>query len=141
MARPSLLDNEPYLAELIAELYLDGKTNQEIADALGRGVHKDTVTDYRRDPRVRKIIRRLSEEREALITRRVDRVILERLKNAEEIDTETLLKIRKEMMPKRIEVSGEVSHADLVRELWEAADSNPELAATLMALGAGDDDE
>lgn len=120
---------------LIAELYIDGQTNQDIADALGRGVHKDTITDYRRDPRVKKEIKRLSQEREALITRRVDRVIMKRLELAEEIDTETLLKIRKEMMPKRIEISGEQSTADLVKELWEAADNNPALAAALMGLG------
>lgn len=139
MARPSLLDNEPQLAELIAEMYLDGHTNQEIADTLGRGVHKDTITDYRRDPRVRKIIKRLSDEREALITRKIDKVLLARLEKAQDIDTETLLKIRKEMMPKRVEVSGGVEHADLVRELWEEADKNPALAAILMGLGAEED--
>lgn len=135
MPRPSLLDNEPELALLIAELYIDGQTNEQIAKRLGRGVHKDTITDYRRDPRVKREIKRLSGEREQLITRRVDRVIMNRLEKAEEIDTETLLKIRKEMMPKRIEISGEQSTADLVKELWEAADSNPALAAALMGLG------
>lgn len=137
MGRPSLLDQEPQLAEVIAQLYIDGKTNQQIATAIGRGVHKDTITDYRRDARVKNIIKKLTDERIQRITRRIDSVLEARLEKTDKIETDTLLKIRKEMLPERVEISDGTSQADAVEELWRAADKDPELARKLMEIGIG----
>lgn len=135
MARPSLLDNEPALAQTIADAYMDGMTNQEIADLLGRGVHKDTITDYKRDPRVRNRIKAISDEREGQISRTIDKALLERAKHPEKLDTKTLLEIKKTLNPKRIEITDGSKQSDLVEELWRAADGDPVLAEKLMTLG------
>lgn len=139
MARPSLLDNQPELAEVIATAYIEGETNEQIAKALPGNVHKNTITSYRRDPRVKKIIEKLTNERISRITRKIDSQLEERLRDAKSMDTETLLKIRKELLPERIQITNGDKGNDLVEELWRRADGNPALAEALMQIGANQD--
>jgi hypothetical protein len=134
MARPSLLDNEPELIDKIAEAYVDGKTNAEIAALIERGVHPKTITTYRRDPRVKKVIRALTEERWSRITRKIDSVLEERLRKAQNLDTETLLKIRKEILPERIQITDDRTNdrQSILDELMDATDSDPEAADAIV---------
>lgn len=134
MARPSLLDKEPELIDVIAELYVRGLTNEQIAEEIGRGVHKDTITAYKRDARVRAKAQALTVERTQRITRKVDSAIEKRLEKTDQIDTETLLKIRKEMMPQRIEVGPGASSDErsLIEQIWLKADTDPEFARKLV---------
>lgn len=132
MARPSLLDKEPHLREVVAELYIDGKTNAEIAEAIGRGVHKDSITTYRRRPDVQQIIDRLSRERESLIKRKIDSTLLARLEHSDKMDTEILLRIRKEILPKRLEVKNTDDRGSITDELFDAADKDPAVAVRLL---------
>lgn len=127
------MDREPELQELVAEAYVNGDTNAQIAEKLGRGVHKDTITDYKRHPKVQAIAERLTKERHLQITSKIDTALMKRLDHVDKIDTDTLLKIRKEILPERIEVTDKTKRASIVEELWDLADQDPEVAARLMA--------
>lgn len=123
------------LRELIAEAYADGRSRQQIADAIGDNCHKDTVTEYLKDDEIQAMIDRLSRERINRVTRKIDAALESRLEHVDKIDTETLLKIRKEMLPERIEIDDKTDRSTLVEELWGAADQDPELAQRLLAAG------
>jgi hypothetical protein len=56
----------------------------------------DTITRWRRDPRVKALVSKMNEDRVLQISRKVDSVIEARLGRADDLDTETLIKIRKE---------------------------------------------
>lgn len=127
------MDREPDLQAVVAEAYVDGCTNEQIAEKLGRGVHKDTITDYKRHPGVMAIAERLTKERHLQITSKIDSAILKRLEHVDKIDTETLLKIRKEILPERIEIDDKRSRESIVGELFDLAGEDPELAERLMA--------
>lgn len=74
----------------------NGDTNQTIADA--NGVSAWTITQWRKDARVRAGVARILEGRVQQVTSKIDSVIAGRLENAETMDTELLLKIRKEYL-------------------------------------------
>jgi transposase len=130
------MDREPHLREIVAESYVNGMTNAQIADAIGYGVHPDTITDYKRHPKVQAIAERLTKERHLQITSKIDASLLKRLDHVDKIDTETLLKIRKEILPERIEVNDTTKRASLVEELMDLADEDPELAQRLLDANA-----
>lgn len=133
MSGVSLMDRDPSLRDIVAEGYVEGLTNQQIADKLGRGVHKDTITDYKRHPAVVAIADRLTKERHLQITSKIDSALLKRLEHVDKIDTETLLKIRKEILPERVEIDDKRKREDVVGELFDLAGEDPELAERLMA--------
>lgn len=128
MTGVSLMEREPELQEMVAKLFVEGKGNKEIAEALGRGVHPDTITDYKRHPAVQRIAMRMTRERHLQITSKIDTALAERLKHADKIDTETLLKIRKEILPDRIEIADKTNSGSIIEEMWDAANEDPQLA-------------
>lgn len=127
MGRPSELDRrgEDFRKQL-AELYVAGKTREEISDVLGGD--KKTITRWMKDPRVMAMVTQLTRERTNRVTRKIDSIIESRLENAEKMDTETLLKIRKELTPRQIEVGGpgSMGGSDMDIAAWEELDRNPD---------------
>jgi transposase len=128
MSKPSEMEREES-RRLVAEMYVNGSTRDEIGEVFN--VHRDTISDWTARPDVQAIITKLREERANRITRRVDKVIEGRLEHADKMDTETLLKIRKEFGG-GADVNVKVDTGDAVAELLEAAARDPELAAKLM---------
>lgn len=127
------MDREPELRKVVAEAYVNGATNAEIAELLQRGVHADTITDYKRHPAVRAIALRLTEERHLQITSKIDNALMGRLNShIDKIDIETLLKIRKEVLPERIEIKDTTNRQAVVEELLKLSDSDPAAAKLLM---------
>jgi transposase-like protein len=96
MARPHMLA-DPEKARQVAELFVAGCTRQEIADTMGV-TDLETVTRWRRDPRVKAIAHKLIDDRVLQITRKVDGVIAERLEHTSEMTVRELLDIRKEFL-------------------------------------------
>lgn len=93
--RPHGLD-DPERVRLAAALFANGATREEMAEELGVSVW--TITQWRKDPRVRTQVKRLTEDRILRITSRIDKVIEHRLMDADEIDNDTLIRIRKEFL-------------------------------------------
>lgn len=143
----SLMERRPDLAVIVAEHYVAGDSNEQIAHALNAAdsslnTHKDTITDYRRIPDVAAMIERLSKERIARLTRKIDGKLEARLDGKDKIDTETLLKIRKELLGgvRKIEFKDTSDgKKSATAKLWDAADDDPEAAARMMAATADED--
>jgi hypothetical protein len=138
MPRPSLMDKHPDLRVVVAEMFTDGSSNQEIADKinstvpnLDRPVSRETIPTYRRHPDVEALIAKRRRERINLITSKIDSKIEGWLNNAKiHHDIETLLKIRKELMPERTREreDGDMSEDRLVEEMFDKAYEDPEFA-------------
>src|SRR4051812_4726806 len=101
MGRISKLAN-PEFSKAVAEAYINGCSREEMGEMFG--VHKDTITDWTRDPRVQGHAARFAQERVNRITRRIDSEIEGRLLDAEEMETEVLLKIRKEFLSNSLKI-------------------------------------
>lgn len=138
MARQSLMDKHPDLRVTVAEMFTEGSSNQEIADAINKTVpnlsspvNRETIPAYRRHPDVEALIAKRRRERINLITSKIDSKIEAWLNNAKIVhDIETLLKIRKELMPERTREQGddEMSEDRLVEEMFDKAYEDPDFA-------------
>lgn len=129
MGRVSKLAN-PEFAKAVAEAYMNGSSRAEMAEMFG--AHKDTITDWTRDPRVQAHAATLGQERVNRITRRIDSEIESRLLDADEMDTELLLKIRKEFMERTGKVGQtNTNEAGTMSDMIDVLEANPDLAAQL----------
>ena len=131
--RPSGL-NDPEKVKLAASMYMEGKTRAEMAAELA--VSEWTITQWRKDPRVRAQVTKLVEDRVQRIVGRTDHIIEARLQHAEDMDTELLLKIRKEFLGGAFRALHEGGKADeaTIYEAMDEVESDPELLAGLKEL-------
>lgn len=130
MARTSKLAN-PEFAKAVAEAYIDGMSRTEMAEIFG--AHKDTITDWTRDPRVQAHAARMAQERVLRITRRIDAEIENRLDNIGDMDEELLIKLRKEFLDRslKVDLNNAKDDAGTMADAIDALENNPELAAQL----------
>jgi hypothetical protein len=138
MPRESLMDKHPDLRKVVAQKFVEGAPNQDIADAINKAlpqlskpVNRETIPAYRRHPAVEALIARLRRERINLITAKIDSKIESWLNNAKiHHDIETLLKIRKELMPERTSERGDeqMDEDKLVEEMFDKAYEDPDFA-------------
>lgn len=131
--RPSGL-NDPERVKLAAAMFMEGATRATMAAELG--VSEWTITQWRKDPRVRAQVTKLVEDRVMRIVGRTDHIIEGRLQNAEDMDTELLLKIRKEFLGGAFRALHEGGKADeaTVYEAMDEVQADPELLSGLRAL-------
>lgn len=103
--------------------------------------HEDTLTDWVRDPRVLVHIKKLSDERTVRTTRQIDAELLARVLDPaklKEMDTETLLKIRKELVGRGGDAP-DPNEGAMEAGIWQLFDEQPELAAAFQkAIGESD---
>lgn len=147
MGRKSKLDMHDGLIEDIAELVMDGLNNREIAETLGMGTHPDTVKGWKKDPRVQAAMSRIRQEH----INRIDSKIVNRLKGMIEtpdilakLDVDTLLKIRKELLPpaaQRHVVSRGQDETMAMEELYTMLANKPDMAEALGLAGAPPDED
>jgi hypothetical protein len=143
MARISLIEKHPDLVPLIAEMYVQGAPNQDIADAINKAlpslsqpVNRETIPKYRRHPAVEAKIAKLRKERINRVTHLIDAKLEAWLTNTKvSHDIETLLKIRKELMPERLQERGddEMDEDRLVEEMFDKAYEDPDFASRMKA--------
>jgi hypothetical protein len=141
MPRESLMDKHPDSRVIVAEMFVEGASNKDIAEKLNqeypeleRPVHHETIVKYRRHPDVEALIARRRRERINIITSKIDSKILAWLSNAKvSHDMETLLKIRKELMPERLKEreDSELSGDQLVEAMFDKAYEDPNFAERL----------
>jgi hypothetical protein len=108
------------------------------------GVSEWTITQWRKDPRVRAQVTKLVEDRVMRIVGRTDHIIEGRLQDAENMDTELLLRIRKEFLGGAFRALHEGGKADeaTTYEAMDEVQADPELldglrAASRAPLGSG----
>ena len=133
--RPNPLADAEF-AKAVAEAFVAGQSRQEMCDLFGVK-DRDTITRWRRDPRVKVHAFKLIEDRVLQVTRRVDAVIAERLENATELSIDELIKIRKEFLGGALRAQTEKADEATITEAMEAIESNPEFAEELQKLLKG----
>lgn len=138
MARPSRLEN-PDFCKQVAELMITGMTRQEIADELDVG-HLETITRWRRDPRVKVIALKLIEDRTIQISRRVDSRVEAMLRD-ENLTLKELLAVRKEYLGGQARAQSEKADAETVNEATEMMGDPDELEKFLQEMTAPSDKE
>jgi hypothetical protein len=131
--RPSRLLNAEFCIA-VAEAYVSGMDKDAMAEALN--CHRDTVRFWVKDPRVQAHIVRLTRERVARITRKIDSEMEARMAHTSSMKIEDLLKIRKEYLSRTHsgDDAGSSATSETINELSEAMDSDPKLAEALRAL-------
>lgn len=131
MARTSALADPEY-AKTVAAAFVSGMTHKEIAEQFG--INKDTVTNWRRDPRVKAHAMKMIEDRVLSVTRRIDSIIEGRLQHAENMSIKDLVMLRKEFLGGALRTQTENVDEQTVSEAMTALDKNPELIDQLQAL-------
>lgn len=132
--RPSRLEDVTFLKR-VAECFYDGLSRKAMCAELGVA-DADTITRWRRDPRVKTIVGKLNEDRVMQISRKVDSIIEGRLAHAKELDTETLIKIRKEYGGS-IVARKETDEGATIAEAMAKLEENPHFAEELEDLIRG----
>lgn len=131
MGRPTPL-SDPEYAKAIAAAFVAGLTHKQIAEQFG--IHPDTVTNYRRDPRVKAHAMKMIEDRVLTVTRRIDSIIEGRLQHSENMSIKDLVMLRKEYLGGALRQQTENADEATISEVMTALDKNPDLADQLAAL-------
>ena len=126
--------NDPERVKLAAAMFMEGATRKEMAAELG--VSEWTITQWRKDPRVRSQVTKLVEDRVMRIVGRTDHIIEGRLQNAEDMETDLLLRIRKEFLGGAFRALHEGSAADeaTIYEAMGEVEADPDLLQGLRDL-------
>lgn len=125
---------DPERVKLAAAMYMEGATREKMAKELG--VSPWTITQWRKDPRVRAQVAKLVEDRVMRIVGRTDHIIEGRLQDAENMDTDLLLRIRKEFLGgafRALHEGGKVDEATIYEAMGEV-EADPELLSGLREL-------
>lgn len=131
--RPSGLA-DPERVKLAAAMFVEGATRADMAAELG--VSPWTITQWRKDARVRAQVTKLVEDRVMRIVGKTDHIIEGRLQDAQDMDTELLLRIRKEFLGGAFRALHEGGKADehTVYEAMGEVEADPDLLEGLRTL-------
>ncbi len=131
--RPSGLQ-DPERVKLAAAMFVEGATRADMAGELG--VSEWTITQWRKDPRVRAQVTKLVEDRVMRIVGKTDHIIEGRLQNAEDMETDLILRIRKEFLGGAFRALHEGGSASeqTTYEAMDQVQADPELLEGLRAL-------
>lgn len=133
--RPNPL-NDPEFAKAVAQAFVDGQSRREMAEVFGVK-DLDTITRWRRDPRVKSYALKLIEDRVLQVTRKVDSKIAAILENDSLTVTE-LLAIRKEFLGGALRMQTENADSDTVGEGQRWIEEHPDEAAALVEMFNGE---
>jgi hypothetical protein len=132
MARPNPLA-DPEFAKLVAAAFAAGESRQSMCEMFGVK-DPDTITRWRRDPRVKGHALKIIEDRILQVTRKVDGVIASRLEDADNMTITELLAIRKEFLGGALRAQTERADEETVAEAQSWLENNPEAADQLTEL-------
>lgn len=130
MARPNPLA-DPEFAKTVAQSFADGCTRREMAETFGVK-DLDTISRWRRDPRVKRHILRISEDRVIQITRKVDARIEQILENLDDLDVKDIIAIRKEFLGGALRAQSEKADEETIGEAQDFMEAHPDLAQQLL---------
>lgn len=132
MPRPNPLAN-PEFAKAVGEAFADGCSRTEMCELFGVK-DKDTITRWRRDPRVKVVALKIIEDRVLQVTRKVDGVIAGRLEHADKMTIRELLDIRKEFLGGALRAQTEKADEGAIQEAQEFLERHPEAMEQLDEL-------
>lgn len=134
------LDRVDGLRERIAELWVEGLTNNAIAETVHSEFAeiedvpvKNTIINWRKDEVVENKIHALMRERIGRVVRKTDAAIAKKLEDVDDLTVDEVLKIRKEFVPERDALTDEKQDASQIDEdLFGLMEDDPEFAEKLM---------
>jgi hypothetical protein len=129
--RPHALADPEY-AKLVAALFVAGCSRREMAAELD--VNEWTITQWRKDPRIKAHALKLIEERVIQITRRVDATIEARLQHADKLTIKELIEIRKEFLAGTLRQQHEKLDEGTITEAMSLIEQNPDIVEQMIAL-------
>lgn len=140
MGMTSTLDRVDGLRERIAELWVEGLTNNAIAETVHSEFAeiedvpvKNTIINWRKDEVVENKIHALMRERIGRVVRKTDAAIAKKLEDVDDLTVDEVLKIRKEFVPERDALTDEKQDASQIDEdLFGLMEDDPEFAEKLM---------
>lgn len=132
MSRPNPLA-DPDFAKQVAEAFAAGASRKDMCELFGVK-DQDTITRWRRDPRVKAVALRIIEDRVLQVTRKVDGVIAGRLEYADKMTIRELLDIRKEFLGGALRAQTEKADEGTVQEAQEFLEKHPEAMEQLDTL-------
>lgn len=127
--------DDPTQLQLFAECIAAGLSAKEIVELLH--VSTKSVARYRKDQRVIAAAMKIIEARVVRITRRIDSEIERRLvEEVFDIDTDTLLRIRKEFLSGQLRAQVQVNDpsAETINDAIAQIEESPQFAAELQEL-------
>ena len=124
---------DPEFAYRVAECFHAGLTRDEMCTTLGVK-DPNTITRWRRDPRVSTLVNKMIQDRVLEVTRKVDGEIARRMQNPQDLTIKDLIDLRKEFLGGQLrDKTTEVDEAT-VNEAMALFDSDPEAAQELREL-------
>lgn len=135
MARTNPLAN-PEFAKRVAEAFVAGSSRKEMCELFGVK-DPDTITRWRRDPRVKAYAFKLVEDRVLQVTRKVDGRIAEILEHSDELTVFELLAIRKEFLGGALRAKTEAIDEGTIGEAQDWIEKNPDLVDSVIAALEG----
>src|ERR1044072_6830520 len=121
--RPNRL-SDPEFAQQVAEALAEGKSRQEVADMFDVK-SLETITRWRKDPRVTGILTTLINDRVREVTRKVDSRTAGILENRDDLTVRVLLDIRKEFLGGALREETQKADENVVNAAMDAA-ADPE---------------
>ncbi len=116
-------------------MFARGCSRTDMAETIG--VTKTTITNWRRDPRVKEAVGKIVEDRVLRVTSKLDAILEERLLNeSASLPVETLLKMRKEFLGgafRAVTQGGRFDEA-MINGVSAELESDPELRAKLTEM-------
>jgi len=94
----------------------------------------ETITRWRRDPRVKVYALKLIEDRVLQVTRKVDGVIAARLEHASDMTIQELISVRREFLGGALRTQTEQADSETIGEASAWLEQHPEKAAALSEL-------
>ncbi len=126
MPRPNGLHAQG-VRDQLAEMLSRGAERPEMAETFN--VHPDTITEWKRDGIVQAKVAKLNQERVNKITARIDNEVERRLKDLEDMDIEVILRIRKELIPAKVQAKrAQGPEHDAVAAAFEKLDEEQTVA-------------
>mgnify|MGYP001053231998 CR=1 FL=1 len=135
--RPTLLDKQPGLIELVAELYASGLKQKDILEEIPAS-DPQTLRNWLKDERVVQKVEEIIRERTLRIRRKIDGELEKRIADPNRIrqmPPESLLKIRDSMtkdLPPRS--ASDAEQTRIIEQLYLMASTDPAAAALIAKL-------
>ena len=122
---------DPVIREAFADAYAGGMTKADMMQTFG--ISRPTVNKWLQDPRVQQHASKAIQDRVERMLRIIDSELEQRLssRHLKNMDTDTLLRIRKEVMDKAVKVDVNQTVSVSPMAMWKALDANPEALTTI----------
>lgn len=143
MGRESTLDKIDGLRDFVADKWMAGCTNEEVAEKVAEQFDIDqpvirTIQNWRQDEQVAEKIHAVMRERIARVVRKTDSAI-DQL-DFSQLTVDEIIKIRREFLPERDAMTDEKTDATKTAEdLFGAMEDDPDFAAKVAQAAAKDE--